>query len=179
MRFTLIIFLALCLLFISCTDKNEKKTSAITFDLYNDLYNFSEKMRNGDTILINAMIGVCTSNCKEFNTVFKLNDSVFIQSTVVDIFPNGESKSLIKTYYSVEKNDTLNFENFFSYVKTTSIEPDPASSCTLQAIYKKDTIEFFANNLVKFLKQIDYYNRIKARIYPDEEVFKPEIVTEE
>ena len=178
MKSVFVLPIVFCLLLNCCTEKKDKKTSAITFNLREDMYNFSNKMRNGDTILINTILGVCTSNSMEYNTVFKQNDSVFIQSIITDIYPSGESKILQRAHYSLT-NDTLNFESFFSFVKANSIENNMDSSFTLQVIHKRDTVEIFAENLVKVLNQISYYMQVKRRIYPDEEVFKPDMITEE
>ena len=177
MKITFVLSIVICLLLICCTQNKDKQTSVITFNLREDMYNFSNKMRNGDTILINTILGVCTSNSMEYNTVFKQNDSVFIQSIITDIFPSGESKTLHRAHYSIA-NDTLNFESFFSFVKANSIENDMDSSYTLQVIHKRDTVEFFAENLVKALNQISYYMQVKGKIYPEEEVFKPDMITE-
>lgn len=67
------IFTFLCLtLLVSC--KNESK-----FDLEKDLYNFSEKMENGDTLTITTDLSACMFFGFEIYTFTKRNDSLFLK----------------------------------------------------------------------------------------------------
>jgi hypothetical protein len=161
-----------------CSRTVEKKNNATksSFDLKKDIYNLSERMEEGDTIILNANLGVCTSYCNEHNLLWKENGIIYIMSKIKEIDPNNDSISLGKTEYRFEKFDSLNFENLFSLLKDKTIKPDNSTSYTFQTIYKRDTLEFYPGNLVRILEKTYYYNCIKGRIYPNEKFFKPVIL---
>jgi len=177
--FTLIIILLS--IFLSCSEKKEKKSRVTpsTFNLDKDLYHFSEKMDNGDTLIFNAMLGVCTSHCMERNLIFRINDSIIIQSVIEDIYPSGDSKTLPRVQYKFNVNDTLNFENLLTSLRQDTTNLRNNGHFIYQAIYKQDTIEFIPKNLILVLNKIRYYEIIKARIYPNEKLFQADIVLED
>jgi hypothetical protein len=175
---TLFIIGFVLILGCSRSEKRKYTESKSSFDLRKDIYNFSEKMENGDTIILNAKIGVCLSYCNEHNSLWKEKGKIFIQSEIKDIYPNNDSLKLGRTEYTFDKNDSLNFENLFISLKDKSIKPNEGKEYTFQIIYKYDTIEFFPGNLVLILQNISYYNGIKGKIYPDENFFKPDLLVD-
>jgi hypothetical protein len=177
----LTLIIALLSLIISCSEQKEKRSRVApsTFKLDKDLYHFSERMINGDTIIFNAMMGVCESHCMERNLIFKINDSVLIQSVIEDIYPSGDSKTLPRVQYKFNANDTLNFENLLTSLSQDRTNLKNNGQFIYQTIYKQDTIEFVPKNLILVLDKIRYYEIIKARLYPNEKLFKPDIVLAE
>ena len=167
-------------LILGCSEKNAKKIneSISSFDLKKDIYNFSEKMENGDTLILNAELSVCTSESHDSNLIFKLNDSVFIQSLIEEMSPRKLTITLKKTQYKFLNNDTLNFENLFTSLKDNRTQPKYHKHYTFEIIHKMDTVKFYSENLIKILKHLEYYYRIKERIYPNETYFKPVKVPE-
>lgn len=168
---TLIVFT----LFFGCSRSRERIINKTRhgFDLKTDIYNFSNKLENGDTIILNAKLGVCMSYCNEHNLIFKENNRIFIKSIIRDIYPNNDSLILGKAEYKFEVSDSLNFENLFNSLRNNTIRPYKSTSYTYQVIYKTDSLEFYPGNLINVLMKIRYYNKIKERIYPDLKKFKP------
>lgn len=163
-------------LFIGCSEKRERKVNGLisSFDLEKDIYNFSEKMNNGDTLILKARLGVCTSNCHEHNLIYKINDKIYIQSVIEDIdYGEDKSKILERTPYEYKRNDSLNFENLFSKQKNNRIKPKDNGDYTFVVINKTDTIVYRGENLIVTLGLIKHYSLIKERIYPNEKIFQP------
>ena len=149
-----------------------------TFNLKTDVYNFSEKLHNDDTLFFIAAIGVCASECREYNIITKENDKIFIQSIVKDILPDYQSKEINKIPYILNPNDTLNFENLFWSMKDDISEKNAHIGKSIyEVIYKYDTIEFYPKSLSSVLRKIHFYSKIKERLYPDETIYKPEMIT--
>jgi|WetSurMetagenome_2_1015567.scaffolds.fasta_scaffold01666_5 hypothetical protein len=174
MKKLIILTIGFALLF-SCSEKKEKTVEILghSFNLEKDIFNFSDSMRNGDTIFLNAKMGVCLSHCEEHNIIYKLNDSIFIQSKYVETSPRNYAKDIEKTLYKYNKSDTLNLEDLITSIRGNRTKRNYYIKYTYQVIYKRDTIEFFTYGLISTLKKMEYYNRIKERIYPNEELYKP------
>jgi hypothetical protein len=165
MKFIFLIFLFVALL-SGCSQKSKPKMIQSSLKLEKDIYRFSEKMSNGDTIYLNASIGACLDQSMENNIITKENDSVFIQSKIEGTPSATEAISLPKTFYNWVKTDTLNFENLFYSLRGNITKPKKHIQNTFQVIYKKDTIEFVCKNLMDHLDKTAYYKQIKERIYP-------------
>lgn len=160
-------------IFFGCSQKPDNKRQLSTFSLERDIYRFSEKMNNGDTLYLTASIGACFDYTIEYNTIFKKNDSVFIQSRLENLPSPNTKKTLPKKLYVYHQGDSLNFENLFYSLRKDVTKAKKNEHNTFQVIFNGDTIEFVCKNLMVHLRKTDYYKRINARIYPSETTFKP------
>lgn len=162
---------------LACSNDNQKVNIESSFNLKRDIYNLSQKLNNGDTIFFEAALGACVSTCREINTLFKRNDSILIQSRIVDIYPNDETKELKKAHYIYSSKDTLNFENLFSSMKEDVRDRDSIDGQTIFEVrFQYDTLDFYPKNLVSVLRKIYFYSKIKERLYPEEEIYKPDLI---
>jgi len=161
------------LIFWGCSQKPHNKRQLSTFSLERDIYHFSEKMNNGDTLYLTASIGACFDYTIEYNTIFKKNDSVFIQSRLENLPLANTTKTLPQKLYTYNQRDTLNFENLFYSLRNDITRPKKNEHNTFQVIFNKDTIEFVCKNLMVHLEKASFYKRIKERFYPSETTFKP------
>jgi len=177
MKYSICILLIM-LIATGCSHKKVTpiKESLSTFILDKDIYDFSNKLNNGDTIFFNAMLGVCVSDCIEKNTIYKLDNKVYIKSTICDIYPTGDSMNLESVPYLYNESDSLNFEKLLYSLNENRIKPNDYSRFIYQIIFNQDTIEFYPTNLIMSLRKIQYYSKIKERLYPSEEFFKPKKV---
>ncbi|GAT62145.1 hypothetical protein [Paludibacter jiangxiensis] len=157
-------------IFFGCSQKPNNKRQLSTFSLERDIYRFSEKMNNGDTLYLTASIGACFDYTIEYNTIFKKNDSVFIQSRLENLPLANTTKTLPQKLYTYNQRDTLNFENLFYSLRNNITRPKKNEHNTFQVIFNKDTIEFVCKNLMVHLIKTDYYKRINMRIYSHEEI---------
>lgn len=172
LQFILILFTVL-----SCSRERQKLKQESSFDLKRDIYSLSQKLNNGDTVFFQVALGVCISQCREYNTIFKKNDSILIQSTIVNIDPKNETKDLNSVLYIFNPNDTLNFENLFSSMKADIKDPKSIDGETIFEVrYHNDTLEYYPKNLVFVLSKISFYCKIKERLYPEENLFKPYLI---
>jgi hypothetical protein len=162
---------------LACSSESQKVNNQSSFDLKRDIYNLSQKLNNGDTIFFEAALGVCVSTCREINAIFKSNDSILIQSKIVDIYPNDETKELKKAHYLYNSKDTLNFENLFYSMKEDVRVRDSIDGQTIFEVrFQNDTVDFYPKDLVSVLRQIYFYSKIKERLYPEEEIYKPVLI---
>lgn len=101
------ILLALSILF-SC--KNESK-----FDLEKDLYEFSEKMENGDTLEVNVDHSACMFAAYERYNFVKENDTLYLETHSEISSFEKQQQTLPRIIYPFKRNNSLSFENYFKY----------------------------------------------------------------
>ncbi|GAA5094610.1 hypothetical protein GCM10023210_26360 [Chryseobacterium ginsengisoli] len=163
-RFILLFCLSLLL---SC--KHESK-----FNLEKDLYQFSEKIENGDTIEINVDYSACMYFAHEVFTFVKQNDTLFLQThSEINSFGKRE-QNLPKTFYNIPASDQLSFENYFKYLKKEN-KPKEDFRSPLVVIYYKNRDQsksFFDDGLQDKFKKLDKFALIREKIYPNDTFFK-------
>ncbi len=176
MKFTFVkIFtLLICLLFCSFILFKDNKTPS-KFNLIKDIFEFSDKMENHDTLIIDANLSVCESEIFEKNVLIKENNKILIKTYRFEQNYQPEDDTLIfeTTLYSYSNNDSLNFENLFEYMSKTERENKDINNIIFTISFKSDTIQYFSNGINDIIESTMYYNLIKRRIYPNIKVYLP------
>lgn len=155
----------LLILFVVFSCKKESK-----FNLRRDIYDFSNKMENSDTLVIRANLSACLSSHSEKLILIKKQDKIHLSNEIDDDF-FGEKK-LKNVIYNFNSKDTLNLENLFLKVRKDTILQSN-QRYFIQAIYKRDTISFTTQNLSEKLMKGGHFGLIMRRLYPNEEVYQP------
>lgn len=156
------LFIILSLSLFSC--QHESK-----FDLNKDLYRFSEKMENGDTLKIMTDLSACMFFAFETYTFTKQNDTLFLEKYSEVSSYEKRAQTLPKIVYKVKVSDPRSFENYFKFLNKKDKPKDrfPLVSVT----YKKQTREFYDDGLNdKFIK-LDSLSLVKENIYPKDSFF--------
>jgi len=83
---------------IACTDTPDERKKTQThrpeFHLRRDLFDFSRKMTESDTLIILAELSVCTSQGRETNILTKKGDDAFIRTYAEGDFVDGKDVEL-------------------------------------------------------------------------------------
>ena len=162
----LIPLLFLSLLF-SC--KHESK-----FDLEKDLYQFSEKMENGDTVEVNINYSACMYSAYEVFTFIKQNDTTFFQShSEINSFESIK-QDLQKRVYKFQDLSELSFENYFKYLEKEN-KPKTDTNSPLVIVYYKNRAQskaFYDDGLEDKFKKLDRFALVRKKIYPTDTFFK-------
>jgi len=161
-------YLVVTIFLITCNGRSNQRE----FDLKTDLPQFSNKMNNGDTLVVKLDGSICMSDNHEKGIFIKKNDSVYLTTHIQSVIFN-DHKTLSQTNYITSKSDTLNYENFFQFLTKIKRPISKNPSIILEVIYKKDTLTFYAQSLGERLKILSYYVKIQGRIFPDENFYKP------
>ena len=154
-------------LFFSC--KHESK-----FDLEKDLYQFSDKMENGDTIEVNMNYSACMYSAHEVFTFTKQNDTTFFQThSEINSFENRK-QDLKKRIYNFQSLGQLSFENYFKYLKKDN-KPKTDVNSPLVIVHYKNRAQskvFYDDGLGDKFKKLDRFALIRKKIYPHDTFFK-------
>lgn len=158
----------------SCNNQKNNLTenNDTSFNILNDITNFSEKLNNYDTLKILINTSLCMSSSFEHLVITKINDSIFIKGEITRDYISNSDKILTKKYYNYQKTDTLNLENLFQYLdEFKSTTEDLNLSFKIIASFKKDTIYYQSNDINGF-NFVNYHNLIMNRLYPEIKHFK-------
>ncbi len=140
-------------------------------DLKKDIWNFSNRMSDYDTIIVNADLCICTGERFEKDIITKRNDTVFVQVLIDDDIDGKVDYG--KRIYKYDINDTLNFENLYSSLQNHLI-PNHQKSLIFQIIYNGvDTLNFYTYGLMDKLRVAGYLAQVKDKIYFDKDYYKP------
>lgn len=144
------------------------------FDLNKDMYQFSERMENGDTIEVNINYSACMYSAYEVFTFTKQNDTTFLQThSEINSFENRK-QNLPKKNYKPRISGGLSFENYFEYLNKENRPKTDVNSPLVIAYYKNkaQTKAFYDNGLEDKLKKLDRFAVIRNKIYPDDTFFR-------
>lgn len=153
-------FIILAFSLLSC--KKEHK-----FDLDKDLYQFSEKMENGDTVKIKTNFLACTYFAFEEYTFTKQNDTLFVEKYSKES-PSDRQQKLAKMMYKIKAHDPLSFENYFKYLKKTDTVDKNDDWALVSVTYKNQRKRFYASNLRDQFEKIDTLKPVRKKIYPND-----------
>lgn len=153
-------FIILIFSLLSCKKEHE-------FDLNKDLYQFSEKMENGDTVKIKTNFPACTYFAFEEYTFTKQNDTLFVEKYSRED-PSDRQQKLAKMMYKIKADDPLSFENYFKYLKKTDTIDKNDDWALVSVTYKNQRKRFYASNLRDQFEKIDTLNPVRKKIYPND-----------
>ena len=153
LTFSIILTLTLC----SCHHESR-------FDLDKDLYQFSEKMENGDTLKIKTELSQCTFFAFEEYTFIKQNDSLYVEKHSEE--GSGRKQTLPKTLYQIKADDPLSFENYFKYLRKSDTIEKKGNWPYVSITYKKQRKFFYKTDLRDSFEKVDSLKPVRKNIYP-------------
>lgn len=156
------------IIFTSFSCKRESK-----FNLEKDLYQFTEKMENGDTIEIVADLSACMFSGSEKYAFVKENDSIFLETFSESSFEQ-KSQTLPKMFYPIKAKDSLSFENYFKYLKRNDIVVRPRPLINILYKNKHQSYVFSDSDLSDKFTKLDRLHLIRKKLYPKDNFFKVE-----
>lgn len=173
--------LILVFLFCGCLRKENKKNvlkikliikKLDTFNLKRDVFDFSSKMNEMDTLFLYANLSVCTSWWVEKNMFVKKNGEISLLTNINnDVLCQGDESVTIESEYCYSPTDSLNFEDLFKHMSAKE-EDDKDRNSTFLLVCKKDTMRYYSYDLVDKMQNVDFYIRIKRRLFPGHEAYK-------
>jgi len=75
--------------------------------------------------------------------------------------------------------DTLNFEDLFRSMQKRMVTIGEYEIPLFRIICRKGTVDYYSDDLIHRLHCLDYYRKIKERIYPDAEIYQPDLTMTE
>ncbi len=157
----------------SCSNIQNKHKETPSFVLERDLYDFSNKLDNNDTMILLVDASVCAWVEIDSLVITKSNDKISIQPTIWYWSDEKEILKLDKVQYSTS-NDSLNLENLFKYLHKKGIQDEHNNPIVFTLFHKDDTLHFYSANLGDHLENLSYFQRIMGKLYPDAKHFEPE-----
>lgn len=155
------------LLLLSCQQESN-------FDLEKDLYQFSDKMENGDTIEVSVNHSACLFLSHELYTFIKQKDTVFLQTySEISSFEKRE-QTLPKIVYHVSNKNQLSFENYFKYLSKEN-KPKTETNSAIVSIHYKNKAQaksFYSDDLRDNFEKLDRFGLLRKKIYPNDTFFK-------
>ncbi len=162
---TVLIFLS-----IGCKDEPTTKINNSKFNLHSDFLEFSKKMENQDTITILADLSACMSQCHYTINIYKNNNQIYVKANSVTINLEEQRRQFEPIQYVYSSEDSLNFENLFSYLIRKGTKDRRINSNILKLIYKNEMINFYSDGLSDHLENIRYFDKIIRKLYPKAEI---------
>ena len=160
----------LCLT-VSCSNPTNKQEHR--FDLKKDLYDFSTRMNESDTLIIRANLSLCISQRHEKNIIFKKNKELFITTIIDETYLDEKDRELGTIKYQYIKTDSLNFENLFHFLENKrATKSSGFNRPTFTVVYKQDSIEFYSDKMKDFIEDTKYYREIQIRRYPEAKAYQ-------
>jgi len=142
------------------------------FDLNKDLYHFSERMENGDTIKIKTDLSACMFFAFEVYTFIKQNDTLFLEKYSEESSHNKSSQTLPKIIYKIKAGDPLSFENYLKFLNKEDKPYEKGDFPLVTVTYKNQSRKFYDDGLRdKFMKH-DSLFIVRENIYPKDTFFK-------
>ncbi|WP_159473376.1 hypothetical protein [Chryseobacterium sp. 18068] len=158
--------LALSILF-SCNRESK-------FDVEKDLYQFSEKMENGDTLEVYVNLSACMFAASERYNFLKENDTLYLETHSEISSFEKKQQTLPKIIYPFKPNNSFSFENYFKYLKNENKAKRKYGSSLVTVYYpNKDQTQYFNDDGLgdKFTK-LDKLSLIRKRLYPNDKFFE-------
>lgn len=142
-----------------CSCQHESK-----FNLDKNLYQFSEKMENGDTLKIKTNLSQCTYFAFEEYTFIKQNDSLYVEKHSEE--GSRRKQTLPKILYKIRADNPLSFENYFKYLKKSDTIEEKGNWPYVSITYKKQRKNFYKANLRDSFEKMDSLQPVRKNIYP-------------
>jgi len=160
-------FLLTMLLLLSC--KRESK-----FDLEKDLYQFSRKMENGDSLEVRVNHSACIFVAFENYTFIKENDTLYVETLSEISSFKKQQQSLSKIPYSINPKDSLSFDFFFKYMEreNKSARKNYPPIVTVYYRNKSQTKYFNDEGLKDKFEKLDKLLSVRAKLYPNDHFFE-------
>lgn len=135
------------------------------FNLDKDLYQFSEKMENGDTVKIKTNLSACTYFAFEEYTFTKQNNTLFVEkySEVED-----RKQTSSKIIYKIKSSDPSSFEKYFKYLSKENRFPHENQPPMVSIYYKGNLKNFYANGFADIFTKQDSLAVVRKRLYPND-----------
>ena len=159
-----ILILVFASLNFGCEQKPEPKIS--DFKVAQDYAEFTTKMENNDTLNIGVLLSMCMWDEYDQLQITKSNDSIYLQLKEKRVM-DDEPIHFSKVGYEM-KNDTLNLEKM---ITDFDIDYQKETSSPFFVIInpkEKDTIILRTIGLGNRGLNIERYQRIMAKLYPEE-----------
>ncbi|MGM0641727.1 MAG: hypothetical protein ACQESN_09935 [Thermotogota bacterium] len=171
-KFFAIIILPIVLL--GCSQPGHNEYSSDRFRLDSDLFEFSSKLNEGDTLFVYSNLSVCKSIHHERDIFTKKDSQVFIQTQAKGVFLDEEwEEQLPKREYNYSKQDSLNFEDLFRTARQNRTKKTDINALTFRIIFKNDTIDIYSDGLSEQIPNSEYFLKIKRKIYPTTKIYEP------
>jgi len=148
--------------------------SGSKFDLEKDLYQFSEKMKNGDTLEVNINHSACMFAAFERYNFIKENDILYLETYSEISSFEKQQQTLPKIIYLFKPNDSLSFENYFKYLKNENRAKREYSSSLVTVYYpNKNQRQYFNDDgLDDKFKKLNKLLLIRKKLYPNDKFFE-------
>lgn len=145
------------------------------FNLHKDIFSFSEKLPQGDTLELIADLSTGSSWHTEHNIFYNHNGKIFLTSMNEGEFVNDSTSQLDPVRYS-RTTESLSFENLFADLNGRKLLK---GRTRFTAIYKEDTIRYGSESLNEAMEMIASYSQIKANLYPEVYLYEyPRVIQE-
>ena len=144
------------------------------FELEKDLYQFPEKMENGDTLEVYVNLSACMFAASERYNFVKENDTLYLE-TYSEISSFGKKQqALPKIIYPFKPNNSLSFENYFKYLKDENRAKRKYGSSLVTVYYpnKNQTQYFNDDGLDDKFTKLDKLSLIRKKLYPNDKFFE-------
>lgn len=162
----IILLLALSIVF-SCNRESK-------FNLEKDLYQFSEKMENGDTLEVYVNLSACMFAASEKYNFVKENDTLYLEThSKISSFEKQQQTSP-RIIYPFKPNNSLSFENYFKYLKYENRAKREYGSSLVTVYYPNKNQKQYFNDygLDDKFKKLDKLSLIRKRLYPNDKFFE-------
>lgn len=162
----IILLFALSIIF-SCNRESK-------FDLEKDLYQFSEKMENGDTLEVYVNLSACMFAASERYNFVKENDTLYLETHSEISSFEKQQQTLPRIIYSFKPHNSLSFENYFKYLKNENRAKREYGSPLVTIYYpNKNQRQYFNDDgLDDKFKKLDKLSLIRKRLFPNDNFFE-------
>ena len=159
-----ILILVIAILIFGCEQKSEPKKSE--FKIGKDYAEFTSKMENNDTLNIGVLLSICMWSEYDNLQITKSNDSIFLQLKEKRVM-DDEPLYFGKVFYDL-KNDTLNLEKMITDFDRNYQEKTSSPFFIINNPKENDTILLRTTGLGNRGFNIERYQNIMAKLYPEE-----------
>ncbi|MCB0539282.1 MAG: hypothetical protein KDE33_17330 [Bacteroidetes bacterium] len=179
-KYRLALSLAACFLIImqGCVRRVDSgsQESDTGLDLAADLFRFSSRMTESDTLEVFVNTTSCEAFGYENNIITKHQDQVYIKTYVSWPWLEQGEIELDQVIYLYDPDDSLNLEDFFLYLDSIGSPKERNNWCFVQVSYGQDSICYYSEDLSDIHLKMNYYRQIKMRLYPEEKIYQPKVV---
>ena len=139
-----------------------------------DLYQFSEKMENGDTLEVYVNLSACMYAASEKYCFVKENDTLYLETNSEISSFEKQQQTLPKIIYPFKPSNSLSFEDYFKYLKKENKVNRKYSSSLVTVYYpnKNQTQYFNEDGLDDKFKKLDKLSLIRKKLYPNDKFFE-------
>lgn len=166
------------ILTLGCSNDNQRTVDdTSSFELKKDIYDFSSRLEENDTLILLVDASVCTSMQIDYLVFIKKNNNITVNTTVHIWEGEQEIYNLGSVDY-IKSQDSLNYEDLFKFVNNKGVKDQKSNSNVFTVIHKQDTLRLFSDHLMDHLTNLGYFTDIQQRLYPDAELYQPILALE-